>query len=259
MDSLSAAQVAQFVRKGYVKLEQAFAAELADQCREILWQACGCDKNDPSSWISPVVRIGERNDDVFRQAANTASLQAAFDQLAGPGNWIPKESIGSFPVRFPSPTKAADTGWHVDASFPGDDPADYFSWRINIHSRGRALLMLFLFSDTSEKDAPTILKIGSHQDVARMLQPAGEKGLSFLELASNIPQLPERPEAVATGKAGDVYLCHPFIVHAAQDHRGSQPKFMAQPALQSKHDFDINADTETPCPVAAAIIQALVY
>jgi hypothetical protein len=37
--------------------------------------------------------------------------------------------------------------------------------------------------------------------------------------------------ALATGRAGDVYLCHPFLVHAAQSHRGRNPRFLAQPPL----------------------------
>jgi hypothetical protein len=38
-------------------------------------------------------------------------------------------------------------------------------------------------------------------------------------------------EIMATGEAGTVYLCHPFLVHAAQSHRGTTPRFMAQPPL----------------------------
>jgi len=33
----------------------------------------------------------------------------------------------------------------------------------------------------------------------------------------------ERPQALATGEAGTAYLCHPFLIHAAQKHRGSVP------------------------------------
>jgi hypothetical protein len=34
------------------------------------------------------------------------------------------------------------------------------------------------------------------------------------------------------GDAGDVYLCHPFLVHAATwPHRGKAPRFIAQPPL----------------------------
>ena len=43
-----------------------------------------------------------------------------------------------------------------------------------------------------------------------------------------------RREALATGPAGTVYLCHPFLVHAAQPHRGTRVRFMAQPPLLPK-------------------------
>jgi hypothetical protein len=39
------------------------------------------------------------------------------------------------------------------------------------------------------------------------------------------------PSAQDAEDTGTVYLCHPFLVHAAQIHRGSQPRFMAQPPL----------------------------
>ena len=32
----------------------------------------------------------------------------------------------------------------------------------------------------------------------------------------------------ATGEPGDMYLVHPFTVHAADEHRGRTPRFMAQ-------------------------------
>ncbi|MEV4803237.1 hypothetical protein AB0K18_24805 [Nonomuraea sp. NPDC049421] len=34
--------------------------------------------------------------------------------------------------------------------------------------------------------------------------------------------------ALATGDPGDAYIVHPFTVHAAQEHRGTEPRFMAQ-------------------------------
>src|SRR5688500_3753390 len=111
-----------------------------------------------------------------------------------------------------------------------EDASNYFEWRVNINSKGRALLMLFLFSDVSEQDAPTIIRVGSHFDVAKILEPEGEKGLSFMTLAQKLHASPKREEAEATGKAGTVYLCHPFIVHAGQDIQGTVPKFMAQPS-----------------------------
>ena len=124
-----------------------------------------------------------------------------------------------------------DTGWHVDASFGDDDP-DFLSWRVNSRSKGRALLMSFLFSDVTERDAPTRIRVGSHLDMARILEPAGEAGLSLRELAANgFAETAHCREVLATGRAGTVYLCQPFLVHAAQTHRGLYPCFMAQPPL----------------------------
>ena len=256
-EQLTTTQIAGFINDGFIKVEHAFPTDIADECRAILWQATQCDPDDPDTWKKPVVRVGELGLEPFKKAANTPLLHTAFDQLAGKNNWIPRTTLGSFPVRFPGKELAGDTGWHVDASFPGDDASDYSKWRINFQSKGRALLMLFLFSDVSEDDAPTKISIGSHLDVARILKPAGLKGYSFMELAEKLDSLPGRDLALATGKAGTVYLCHPFIVHAAQDHHGKNPKFMGQPPLQTKIDFNIHRPEDELCPVEKAILKGL--
>jgi len=117
--------------------------------------------------------------------------------------------------------------------------------------------MLFLFSDVTDKDAPTLIKVGSHLEVARILEPEGEKGLSFMELAERINTISTNEDFCATGKAGTVYLCHPFLVHAAQNHYGTTPKFMAQPPLLIKNDFNINKMESQSCPVEKAILYGL--
>lgn len=214
-----------------MKLDEAFPRSLADAGRAILWRDTGCDPHDPATWTKPVIRLGEYTQPCFVQAANTPALHGAFDALVGPGRWQPRGSLGTFPVRFPSPRDPGDTGWHVDPSFDYHLP-DFLSWRVNAASKGRALLMLFLFSDVGTDDAPTRLRTGSHRDIARVLASAGEAGLTLRELAANgFDETAHRPEALATGEAGTVYLCHPFLVHAAQIHRGTRPRFMAQPPL----------------------------
>lgn len=257
LEELTAAQLNSFINNGFVKIENAFSSEIADECRAILWKATQCDPNNPDSWTQPVIRIGELGLEPFKKAANTTILHNAFDQLVGKDNWLPRLTLGSFPIRFPSKEPANDTGWHVDASFAGEDTNNYFEWRINIHSKARGLLMLFLFSDVTEQDAPTIIKVGSHFDVAKILEPEGEKGLSFMELAQRLNTISAKEEIVATGTAGTVYLCHPFIVHAAQNHSGTTPKFMAQPPLLTKNDFNINKTATLLCPVEKAILTGL--
>jgi hypothetical protein len=228
---LEASEVEQFIHDGFVRVERAFPRAVAEAARAILWKATGCDPDDPRTWTRPVVRLGMSAEPPFLAAGNTPRLHAAFDQLVGAGRWHRPGALGTFPVRFPSDTDPGDAGWHVDASFGVESP-DFMSWRVNVHSKGRALLMLFLFSDVGDHDAPTRIRVGSHADVACQLAPAGEAGLTLRELAvDGFASSAHRPVVTATGEAGTVYLCHPFLVHAAQMHRGDRPRFMAQPPL----------------------------
>lgn len=238
--ALSAAQIDQFVLDGFVRIDEAFPRELANACRRVLWLATGCAEDAPSTWTRPVVRIGEIPNPLFREAANTPRLHAAFDALVGPGRWMPRSSLGTFPIRFPSSADPGDCGWHIDASFGTEGEPDFLKWRANVSSKGRALLMLFLFSDVGGHDAPTRLRIGSHLDIARRLEAHGAEGLTLGELASNgFVESSSRPEVVATGPAGTVYLCHPFLVHAAQPLRhGDRPRFLAQPPLLPREPLD---------------------
>jgi len=64
------------------------------------------------------------------------------------------------------------------------------------------------------------------------------------------------PEALATGDAGTVYLCHPFLVHAAQRHRGSTPHFLAQP-LDPAEPYYLHRADGAYSPVEIAIRRAL--
>jgi len=256
---LSDADLENFVRNGFVKLEGAFSKAVADQGRSILWRDTGCDPDEPKTWTKPVIRLGLYGQEPFAQAANTAILHSAFDQLAGKGRWLPRMSLGTFPVRFPSPDDPGDTGWHIDISFKTEPTGadDLLGWRANITSKGRALLMLFLFSDVGPDDAPTRIRAGSHLDIARMLAPAADHGLSLRELAANgFAETAERPEVLATGARGTVYLCHPFLVHAAQPHRGTQPRFMAQPPLLPAEPFQLVRKDGDYSPVEQAIRNA---
>ncbi|MDQ1471458.1 MAG: hypothetical protein QOJ99_2938 [Bryobacterales bacterium] len=257
---LSDAQVQQFIRDGFLRIDAAFAREVADQGRSILWRDTGCDESDPATWTKPVIRLGMYGQEPFVRAANTPVLHQAFDQLVGPGRWLPRTNLGTFPIRFPSSDDPGDAGWHIDTSFPPEivDPGDFLNWRVNVTSRGRALLMLFLFSDVGQNDAPTRIRVGSHLDVARTLAPAGDAGLSLRELAANgLAESVARPEIPATGEAGTVYLCHPFLVHAAQPHRGARPRFLAQPPLLPAESFRLDRRDGAYSPVEQAIRMAL--
>ena len=114
--------------------------------------------------------------------------------------------------------------------------------------------MLFLFSDVGADDAPTRIRVGSHMDMARFLAPAGDAGMAHMNLEAVAA---DRPEALATGEAATVYLCHPFLVHAAQKHRGSVPRFMAQPSLGLAEPYRLERTDGAYSAVEIAIRRAL--
>src|SRR5690606_37153735 len=167
----------------------------------ILWNDLPYDRSNPSTWTEPVSRLGMYSQKPFVESVNTPKLHNAFDQLIGKDRWIPCRSVGTFPVRFPSTQQPIDTGKHVDASFPGNDPNNFLEWRVNVQSKGRALLMLILFSDVDALDAPTIIYKGSNIDVARLLFTDGDFVLSLTELAYKIYELSHMEAVYDTCKA----------------------------------------------------------
>lgn len=235
-------------------------AEAARACRDVIWSELekrGVRREDRSTWTAPVVRVPCPEGGPFVDAGTARPLQEARDQLLGPGRWWRRRGVGgTVPVRFPSEEDPGDAGWHLDGGFEADDGQR----RINIRSRHSGLLTLYLFSDVDERSAPTRLRPGSHVDTARVLVPAGDRGLDWAEAARQAGQASaQRPTALATGQAGDVFLCHPFLVHAASwPHRGENPRVMAQPSVALLGEFPLRTLEGTPpAPVERAILGSL--
>jgi hypothetical protein len=252
---LSDDEVQRFITDGFVHLAGAFPRSVAEAGREALWRMTGFDPADRATWTRPVVRIPGSGDEPFRLAVTTERLRGAWDQLVGPGRWTPRTGLGTFPIRFPHPDDPGDTGWHMDGSYLPEGETWYW---LNLRSRGRALLMLFLFSDIGPDDAPTRIKVGSHLDVPPFLASAGDAGRNGLELCTEMDAAGKlcsaaRPEALATGAPGDVYLCHPFLIHAAQRNRGDLPRFLAQPPLDPAALLELDRPDGDYSPVEIAV------
>jgi len=110
MNALEASQIEHFVERGFIRLEEAFPKDVAERGREILWRDMGCDPLDPSTWTRPVIWLWDYDQEPFRQTVNMPLLHSAFDELVGKGRWMPRQSLGTFPVRFPSQTNAGTQG-----------------------------------------------------------------------------------------------------------------------------------------------------
>ena len=210
-----------FVSDGFVKVAQAAPRSVADAARSELWQQLGLSPDDPQRWSAPVMWASDLTGaGPFGELTRSPQLAAALDRICGTGGWLPRGSLGNVPVRFPVSPPNDDRGWHIDANTPQPDG----SWAVT--GRPHTVLLLTLLSEVGPDDAPTRIRAGSHRDVARVLS---EKPLALAEMGRLVDDASAgRPVAYATGEPGDMYIVHPFTVHAADEHRGRTPRFMAQ-------------------------------
>ncbi|MFC7589727.1 hypothetical protein ACFQYP_43080 [Nonomuraea antimicrobica] len=156
----------------------------------------------------------------FGQFMASPRLHGALDAIAGPGGWMRRGSVGNIPIRFPRLPPADDRGWHVDANTQRPDG----SWGVS--GRPATLLLLVLFSEVGPDDAPTRVRAGSQRDLAKILDEKVGDPMRMGPVFDDAGR--DRPLALATGVPGDAYILHPFTVHAAQEHLGAEPRFMAQ-------------------------------
>ena len=237
---LSQAEIDSFVADGFIAVRGAVPPGVLRACQDEIWSALGdlsVLRDDPSTWRDPVVRIPCPESEAFAAAGTQPVLWEAFDQLIGEGRWWRRRGVGgTIPVRFPSQADPGDAGWHIEGSFDKGGA----SW-VNYRSRKRGLLALYLFSDVDAGSAPTRVRPGSHRDAARVLLPAGAAGMPFTQAAPMAAEASAaRPTALVTGQAGDVFLCHPFLVHAAPwPHTGSCPRLIAQPGVALHDEFPL--------------------
>jgi hypothetical protein len=242
-----------FARDGYVAIRGAFAADTAAACREAIWASLTAERgvrpDDPARWPG-LAQISCPDGEPFAVAGTSPALLTAYDELIGPGRWWRRPGVGgAVVVRFPSQDRG-NAGYHVEGSYEG--PGGYW---VNVRSKARGLLALFLFSDVGIDDAPTRLVCGSHVYVPEFLAPFGEDGTPA-DREFWRPSVLCRPMAHATGHAGDVFLCHPFLVHTATwPHWGSTPRMIAQPGVYVEDGFSL--DGSDPSPVAKAIVAGL--
>ncbi|MEU9807779.1 phytanoyl-CoA dioxygenase family protein [Mycobacterium sp. NPDC050853] len=237
-------EIETFVDEGFVAVRGAFPRDWAREARDIMWSQIGPDPHDRSTWTERVCWAYDTTGaPVFDKIVNAPRLVETYDALVGLGRWAPRREVGMFPIRFPEGDEDADSppddGWHIDASFAGPDGR----YHVNLWSRERALLMLFLFSDVGEEDAPTRIRSGSHRDVPMLLESFGAQGTDVFSIGEQWDAVSQnRSEVLATGSAGDVFVCHPFLIHAAQKHRGHEARFLSQPALPLREPLVLDRD-----------------
>ncbi len=240
----SEAEIERFVEEGFLILRDAFAREVAEEGREFIWQKMGLSPDAPADWSEPIIHIQEGFSCAPFDRVMNPRLEAGLSELMGPGRGVLHGYLGWWPVLFPG--FEGPGGWHVDGHF-----------QHHLTSREQGLVTLLLFSDIEPGDGGTAIWPGSHHTIARMLAEAEPDGLSPEALNANLPEVDLDQVVEVTGKAGDVAMLHPMLIHGFSANRGRRARFACNPQFPLKDALKIDRPDGAYSPVERAIRAAL--
>ena len=221
--------VERFLEDGFVKIEGAFPPRVAESCARLLWRETGYDPDDPGTWKDPCTG-GRDGTGPVRRRGQLPGLHEAFDLLVGERRWAAALLARHLPAAVPARGGTGRRGLAHRGQLP---PRRRDLAYTNLRSRDRALLMLFLFSevDRGGRPDPHPGRLPPRRAAGAGAVRRGGRDRAWSSARRWTRPPPTARSPYATGSPGDVYLCHPFLVHAAQPHHGTRPRFMAQPPL----------------------------
>jgi hypothetical protein len=239
---LSPDQVEDFLDHGHVVIRNCFSREAAAEYTGTLWTRLGYRPEDPATWAEPSVHMPSLRTIDVREFAPKA-WQAVCDLVGGPERLAQPYPTGhawndgfivNLRERADDPwvePSAAAPGWHKDGDF----------FRHFLDSPEQGLLTIVLWSDVDHRGGATYLAADSVGPVARYLadRPEGVRPLDF-----PFPDLAGQCEgfAEATGEVGDVYLIHPYLLHAKSQNALRVPRLITNPPVHLAEPMDFDRD-----------------
>jgi len=234
---------------GWMRVRAAFSADEAAAMRAAVWRALapvGVSQHDPSTWTDdrPAHLQELKSASAFFAVGSARLLEAIDAALEGQAYEAPK-NWGAVFLAFPSkqPWTVPADGWHIDANYVSalSPPAG-----VRTHT---------LFGDVEPRGGGTLIVSGSHRLVHQYFTenppPAGARGADYRRLLRGHPYLRDlhrdgdAGERAArfvdqaedhsgislrvvenTGRAGDVLLLHPLVLHVAAPNTSDAPRFL---------------------------------
>jgi hypothetical protein len=233
---------------GIVKLEGAFSPDDAARMRDVVWSELarrhGIERDDPTTWYrnTPTGLTTTKKSGAFRPICGPV-LGAFLDSLFGPGGWRCPKHFGNVLVTMPNALewRVPDRIWHSD--FQPTLATD----------RLPVVKLWALFDDIDPGGGGTPQLAGSHRAFARWVAQSGERDykrakFGFLESHPWLRMLtrddgdPDRNRRLlddgvevdgvelrvmeCTGRAGDVYVTHPWVFHSIAPNARARPRLM---------------------------------
>ena len=251
---LTEEQVDHFLRRGHVVLHDCFSRETARKWTDQTFVRLGYDPDDPSTWQQDVIHMPSlQRVDVKEYAPKVwgavCDLLGGEERIQQPYSWgdgfiVNLREGADRPWEPPSPSVK---GWHKDGDF----------FRHFLDSPEQGLLTLVVWSDIQPRGGGTFVACDSVPVVARFLaeHPEGVLPNEF-DHRSLIAQCHDFVEA--TGEVGDVYLLHPYVLHAKSQNSLGIPRLITNPPVHLREPMNFNRpDPADFSPVELAILRGL--
>ena len=251
---LSDEQAEQFLNQGFVKIDGCFDKADIQDWIDLAFNRLGYQPDNPTAWTEAKVHMPSMNSKEVAKFSPKAwgaicDLMGGEERIKTPIQWrdgfIMNFNLGADqPWQSPS---AKVGGWHKDG--------DWF--RHFLDSPEQGLLSIVLWDDIRPRSGGTFLAADSIAPIARYLIQHPQ-GLTPAEaqFGKLIDQCQDFLEA--TGTAGDVFLLHPYILHAASQNPSGRVRIITNPAVSFKEPMDFNrSNPDDYCLVERTVLRAL--
>jgi hypothetical protein len=253
-EALNDHEVEHFVRHGYVVVEDSFDPADAREWVERAWLRLGYDPDRPEQWVEKRIHLSslasvDAHDFAPKAWAAAVQLLGGEDRVELPWRWSDGfiANLGVGDDREWQPPSAEVGGWHKDGDF----------FRHFLDSPEQGLLTIVLWTDMQHRGGGTFIAADSVSVVARYLAEHPEGVLStefdFAGLARQCSDFRE-----LTGKAGDVVLMHPYLLHATSQNVMRHGRLITNPPIALRQPLQLDrADPDELSSVERAVLHGL--
>ena len=250
--ALSIEQKEQFLQEGFLKISSGLSAELMQSWTTAALERLGYGTSQ--QYVEPIIWMNHHNQAPIQQIAPAA--WEAICEIVGGEKRIETKILGIESQHF---TQINSLVWSdafiVNFSLGADKPwrapqAEGFNWhkdgsyfRHFCDSREQALLLVLFWSDVETQGGGTFIAADSPTHVAQELlaHPNGIEPGTF-DFQSIIRKCQDFRELV--GKAGDLYIIHPYMLHASSANHVGRPRVMSNPPVVLKEPLRLDHNCE---------------
>jgi hypothetical protein len=242
-----------FARTGIMRCESVFSARDARRMRDVIWNELqhrhGIERSDPATWnLHPSTGLKSAKKSPAFAPICGPNAEEALDAIFGAGHWRRPKTFGNVLVTMPNSTiwRVPTAVWHSD--FPATLPADQLV----------AVKLWALCDDIETEGGGTPQLAGSHHAFSRYLQTTSERDYKrckfgflrshrWLQLLTHDDGDPSRNQRLMSegaivhgehlrvietvGRAGDVYITHPWVFHSIAPNASANPRLMRSVAI----------------------------